>query len=167
MGKGREWADGVYARLSQMWLDGEILLGWTIRFEWTGYEKMKELFEPSEVHGLDKELVAMLMMAHGISNKEISLDTNGKEDWVTYRLTATVSTDGHSPNSEHYKALAVDIGLGHLPAGAERDRIRWYILKGLYGANFKRIEDCPLHIHAGVGKPPDYVSPCAWIGEDS
>jgi hypothetical protein len=124
-------------------------------------------FEDSELQGLQSPLPAMLAVAHKISDDAINEATQGKIKSVAYRLTATVATSGHSPNSEHYKCLAVDIGLGHLDEGAERDTVRWAILKGLYGAGFKRIEDCPLHLHAGIGEPPDYVSPCAWIGTDS
>ncbi len=113
-----------------------------------------KFFTDDEIKGLQGNLPAMLDMARGIAG-------------VPFRLTATVATDGHSPNSAHYKGLAVDIGLGHLEEGAERDAARWAILKGLYGSGFKRIEDCPLHIHVDIGEPPDYPSPCAWIGTDS
>ena len=111
-------------------------------------------FTEEEVAGLQGELPAMLDRARGIAG-------------IPFRLTATVAKDGHSPNSAHYKGLAVDIGLGHLAEGAERDAARWAILKGCYAAGFKRIEDCPLHIHVDLGEPPDYPSPCDWIGEDS
>lgn len=111
-------------------------------------------FTDEEIKGLQTPLPAMLDQARGIAG-------------VPFRLTATVATDGHSPNSAHYKGLAVDIGLGHLAAGAERNNVRWVILKGLFAAGFKRIEVCPLHIHVDIGEPPDYVSPICWIGEDS
>lgn len=111
-------------------------------------------FSDEEIKGLQGNLPAMLDMARGIAG-------------VPFRLTATVATEGHSANSAHYKGLAVDIGLGHLVEGAERDAARWAIMRGLYGAGFKRIEDCPLHIHCDIGEPPDYPSPCAWIGTDA
>ncbi|SRR6266446_4099461 len=111
-------------------------------------------FTDEEVKGLDQELCAMLDQARGIAG-------------VPFRLTATVATQGHSPNSAHYKGLAVDIGLGHLAEGAERDGARWAILKGLFSAGFKRIEICPRHLHVDVGTAPEYVSPLAWIGTDS
>lgn len=110
-------------------------------------------FTDEEIKGLVAPLPAMLDMARGIAG-------------VPFRLTATIANDGHSSNSAHYKGLAVDIGLGHLLVGFDRDTNRWAIMKGLYGAGFKRIEDCPLHIHCDIGEPPDYPSPCAWIGED-
>lgn len=113
-----------------------------------------KFFSDQEIAGLKDNLPAMLDQARGIAG-------------VPFRLTATVATDGHAENSAHYKGLAVDIGLGHLAEGAERDAARWAIMKGLYGAGFQRIEDCPLHIHCDIGAPPDYPSPCAWIGTDS
>ena len=111
-------------------------------------------FSDAEVAGLKDNLPAMLDSARGIAG-------------VPFRLTATVATDGHSPNSAHYKGLAVDIGLGHLAEGAERDGARHAILRGCFIAGFQRIEVCPLHIHVDIGQPPDYVSPLCWIGTDS
>ena len=113
-----------------------------------------KFFTDPEVAGLQGNLPAMLDMARGIAG-------------VPFRLTATVATDGHSPNSAHYKGLAVDIGLGHLAEGFDRDMNRWAILKGLFQAGFQRIEVCPLHIHCDIGEPPDYPSPICWIGTDS
>src|SRR6266700_187594 len=124
---------------------GGLGIGWSWPITWTGYRKPMsnfKFFTDDEIKGLQGNLPAMLDMARGIAG-------------VPFRLTATVATDGHSPNSAHYKGLAVDIGLGHLEEGAERDAARWAILKGLYGSGFKRIEDCPLHIHVDIGEPPD------------
>lgn len=111
-------------------------------------------FTDEEVAGLKDNLPAMLDQARGIAG-------------VPFRLTATVATSGHSANSAHYKGLAVDIGLGHLAEGAERDGNRHAILKGLFAAGFQRVEVCPLHIHADIGQPPDYVAPICWIGIDT
>ena len=111
-------------------------------------------FTDAEVAGLQDNLPAMLDQARGIAG-------------VPFRLTATVATDGHAPNSTHYKGLAVDIGLGHLAEGAERDGARWAIMKGLFAAGFKRIESAPCHIHCDIGQAPDYVTPVCWIGTDS
>jgi hypothetical protein len=133
---------------------------WSWPFKWTGYTKPKEavmgnwkFFTDAEVAGLNGNLPAMLDMARGIAG-------------VPFRLTATTGGK-HAQNSAHYLGLAVDIGLGHMAEGAERDGLRWATMKGLYGAGFKRIEDAPCHIHADIGEPPDFVSPCAWIGTDS
>lgn len=111
-------------------------------------------FTDDEIKGLQGNLPAMLDQARGIAG-------------VPFVLTATVATDGHSPNSAHYKGLAVDIGLGHLVEGFDRDTQRWAILKGLFAAGFQRVEVCPLHIHVDIGTPPDYVSPTCWIGQDA
>lgn len=113
-----------------------------------------KFFSDEEVAGLKDNLPALLDAARGIAG-------------VPFRLTATVAKDGHAPDSAHYKGLAVDIGLGHLNEGFDRDTARYAIVKGLMGAGFKRVEVCPLHIHADIGEPPDYVSPILWIGTDS
>jgi hypothetical protein len=112
-----------------------------------------KFFSDEEVAGLQDNLPAMLDQARGIAG-------------VPFILTATTGGP-HCANSAHYKGLAVDIGLGHLTEGFERDTQRWCIMKGLYAAGFKRIEDCPLHIHVDIGEPPDYPSPTSWIGTDS
>lgn len=110
-------------------------------------------FTDQELAGLKDNLPAMLDAARGYAG-------------VAFRLTATVATSGHCKHSEHYDGLAVDIGLGHLDEGVARDGARWAILSGLYKVGFKRIEICPLHIHAGIGQPPMYVTPLAWLGAD-
>lgn len=110
-------------------------------------------FTDFEVIGLKDNLPAMLDMARGIAG-------------VPFILTSTV--DGkHAPNSAHYKGLAVDIGLGHLSAGAIRDGARALILKGLVKAGFERIEICHLHFHVDIGTAPDYITPLCWLGEDT
>lgn len=111
-------------------------------------------FSDEEIAGLQTPLPAMLDQARGLAG-------------VPFRLTATVATTGHSPNSAHYKGLAVDIGLGHLAEGFDRDSARFAILKGLFAAGFQRIEVCPAHIHCDIGQPPDYEAPICWIGIDS
>lgn len=111
-------------------------------------------FTDEEVAGLKDNLPAMLDQARGVAE-------------VPFRLTATVATTGHATDSAHYKGLAVDIGLGHLAEGAERDGQRWAILKGLFAAGFQRVEVCPKHIHCDIATGPEYPSPCCWIGTDS
>lgn len=148
--------------MSRMWLVAQIRrllsvtgISWSWWITWTGVNNVGNFkyFTDDEVAGLQGNLPAMLDMARGIAG-------------VPFRLTATVAKDGHSPNSAHYKGLAVDIGLGHLDEGPARDAVRWAMLKGLFAAGFKRIEICPLHIHVDIGEPPDYSSPLCWIGED-
>jgi len=110
-------------------------------------------FTDAEVAGLQGNLPAMLDQARGIAG-------------VPFVLTFT--TGGvHCGNSTHYKGLAVDIGLGHLAEGFERDTNRWAILKGLFAAGFQRIEDAPAHIHCDIGGLPEYPSPTFWMGTDS
>ncbi len=134
---------------------GSRLEGWGLGPEWCPRCMSNfKYFSDGELVGLQDNIPAMLDMARGIAG-------------VPFVLTATVATTGHAPDSTHYKGLAVDIGLGHLVEGFERDTQRWCILKGLYGAGFKRIEVCPLHIHVDIGVPPDYPSPLCWIGQDA
>ena len=109
-------------------------------------------FTDEEVKGLQTPLPAMLDMARGVAG-------------VPFRLTFTLGGE-HCKGSSHYKGLAVDIGLGHLAEGFERNTQRWAIMKGLFAAGFKRIEDCELHIHVDIGELPDYPSPTMWIGKD-
>ena len=144
-----------------------------VRFQETGWTQERRLrmgnwkfFGDEEVKGLDTELVAMLDMAHGIANQAMAEATGNPKAYVNFILTATTGGQ-HAANSAHYKGLAVDVGLGHLDAGFERNTQRWAILKGLFGAGFKRIEICELHLHADRGEAPDYVSPTSWIGTDS
>jgi hypothetical protein len=110
-------------------------------------------FSDTEIAGLNPKVPQMLDIARGVAN-------------VPFRLTSTVGGQ-HATNSTHYRGLAVDIGLGHLTEGFERDNQRWAMLKGLYAAGFKRIEICPLHLHVDIGEPPEYPSPICWIGTDT
>lgn len=112
-----------------------------------------KFFTDAEVAGLQDNLPAMLDMARGLLGQPIIL---------------TFTTGGvHCGNSAHYKGLAVDIGLGHLAEGFERDSYRWGLVKALFDAGFKRIETAQLHIHADIGQPPEYPSPVFWMGTDS
>ena len=110
-------------------------------------------FTNAEMAGLNGNLPAMLDQARGIAG-------------VPFILTATTGGK-HAEHSAHYLGLAVDIGLGHLNPGLERDTVRWSILKGCFAAGFKRIEVAPAHIHVDIAEPPDYPSPICWIGTDS
>jgi hypothetical protein len=151
------WLTSLWEKLTSVLNAGRKYPSITItrQTSWTGYKKVPNYryFTDAEFLGLDKELCAMLDMARGIAG-------------VPFRLTSTVNGT-HATHSAHYKGLAVDIGLGHLPDGFERNTQRWAILKGLFAAGFQRIEVCPKHIHVDRGEPPDFVSPTCWIGEDS
>lgn len=111
-------------------------------------------FSDDEIKGLETPLPAMLDMARGLAG-------------IPFVLTATVATDGHAPNSAHYRGLAVDIGLGHYDEGFDRDTARFAIVRGLIAAGFKRIEVCELHIHCDIGTTPAYLTPILWLGTDS
>jgi hypothetical protein len=123
-------------------------------------------FSDEEVAGLVGDTAAMLDMAHGFANKVMAEATGNPKAYVKFILTAT--TNGvHAANSAHYRGLAVDIGLGHLAEGAERDSARGAIVAGLILAGFRRVEPCPLHVHADRGQAPDYLVPWMAVGQDS
>lgn len=103
-------------------------------------------------------LPAMLDMARG------AMDPRIKDP----RIILTFTTDGfHCGHSAHYLGLAVDIGTGHLADGFERHAYNWALVKALYGAGFERIEVCEAHIHADIGKPPNFPAPILFIGKDT
>jgi hypothetical protein len=110
-------------------------------------------FTDQEMEGLKDNLPAMLDAARKVAG-------------VPFVLTFTTGGK-HCGHSAHYKGLAVDIGLGHLLEGADRDRDRFLIIKGLCAAGFQRIETAKSHIHADIGQPPEYVSPILWMGADA
>lgn len=124
-------------------------------FKWTGDNEPMgnfKYFSDVEVAGLQGNLPAMLDMARGLAGVPFII---------------TFSTGGvHCGNSAHYKGLAVDLGLGHLAEGFERNNVRGEMLRGLYAAGFKRIEIAPAHLHVDIGEPPDYASPTTWLGKD-
>ncbi len=109
-------------------------------------------FTDNEFQGLDMELCAMLDMARSKAG-------------IPFRLTAT--TQGtHVAHSAHYKGLAVDIGLGHIGEGFDRDHARFRIVKALFDVGFKRVETAPLHVHADIAGPPDYMEEILMHGVD-
>lgn len=128
--------------------------------------KKWNFFTDAEVQGLDQELCAMLDKARGLATLALREAWGTSSIEVPFRLTSTTG-GAHCGHSAHYDGLAVDIGLGHLEEGFERDRQRWAIMHGLHAAGFRRIEDCPLHIHADRAGPPHYPSPVQWLGKDA
>lgn len=115
-------------------------------------------FTDAEVAGLQDNLPAMLDMARGLMDIRIP----------DARVILTFTTGGqHCGHSAHYKGLAVDIGTGHLSAGFDRDSYSWALTKSLLLAGFERIEICPSHIHADIGKPPDYPAPVLILGQEA
>ena len=123
-------------------------------------------FTDADLAGLQGNIPAMVDMARGLATQWMQKVTNNPAAQVPFIITFT--TGGvHCGNSAHYKGLALDIGLGHLAEGAERDSQRVAIVYGLLAAGFCRIEIAPAHIHADNGQPPEYPSPDMWIGTDS
>jgi len=110
-------------------------------------------FSAAEVAGLVDPVPTMLDILRGFLGSPVIL---------------TSTTGGqHCPHSAHYKGLAVDCGLGHLPAGFERDRYCYMFVRAAMKAGFQRIEVCPLHVHLDHGQPPDYPSPILMMGVDA
>ena len=115
-----------------------------------------KFFTAEEIAGLQGNLPAMLDMARGIANVPFVLTS-------TLRTCAANQSAMGAEHSTHILGLAVDIGLGHLADGGERDNARFAILKGLIQAGFIRIGLYSAHIHADIGQAPDYVSQVAWF----
>ena len=110
-------------------------------------------FTMEEVAGLVDPLPIMLDLLRGFLGLPVIL---------------TFTTGGiHCGHSTHPKGMAADCGLGHLAEGAERDTYRYNFINAAYKAQFKRIEDCPLHIHLDIGAPPDYASPVLILGAEA
>src|SRR6266446_2591602 len=65
-------------------------------------------------------------------------------------------------HSAHIRGLAVDLGLGHLPEGADRDGARFKMIQALLSAGFIRMGLYQNHLHIDVGQAPDYVQAVAW-----
>lgn len=117
-----------------------------------------KFFTDSEIAGLQTPLPAMLDMARGYMDPRIP----------DPRIILISTTGGaHCGHSAHYQGLAVDMGTGHLVAGYERDSYTWALVKSLILAGFQRIEICPVHVHADIGKPPDYPEPVLLIGAEA
>ena len=131
----------------------ELRVQWTWRFWGCPRVNKFHWFTDEEIAGLQEDTPAKLDAAREYAG-------------VPFRLTSTTGGQ-HAPNSAHYKGLAVDIGLGHLEEGVERDKHRFLIVKGLILAGFERIEVCPLHVHADRGQAPEYVTPWMMLGKDS
>ena len=115
-------------------------------------------FSDVEIAGLKDNLPAMLDKARGLMDSRI----------LKPAIILTFTTGGqHCGHSTHYEGLAVDIGLGHLAEGFERDQYRWALVKALLEAGFERIEDCPLHVHADIGTQPNYSAPVMFLGQEA
>lgn len=110
-------------------------------------------FKDSEVQGLSNELVSKLDTARHVSGVA----------YIIKRGKATVSENekvGGVEDSAHLNGLAVDLGLGHLAEGYDRNHARFLMVKGLYVAGFTRIILYSNHVHADVdGSKPQETMP--------
>ena len=110
-------------------------------------------FTDEEVAGLVEPMPTMLDITRGLLGLPIIL---------------TFTTGGqHCGHSTHYEGKAADLGLGHLAEGFARDSYRYWLVYAAMKAGFKRIEDCPLHVHLDIGAPPDYASPVLILGQEA
>ena len=114
-------------------------------------------FSDEELTGLKDPYPAMIDAARGYLGQAIIL---------------TFTTGGqHCGHSAHFIGAAADLGLGHLAAGFERDSYVYKLVAALQRAQFKRIEICPLHVHADIGNliQPDgtYPAPVLFLGQEA
>lgn len=117
------------------------------RIRWTGWNKKMSwnYFKPEEVEGLDPELVSKLDTARRVAGIPFII-TSGKRTPVANERAMGVE------GSSHIKGLAVDLGLGHLADGYERNHARYLMIKGLYASGFTRIIPYGSHIHVDIDK---------------
>lgn len=112
-------------------------------------------FTDDEAKGLAPELLSKLDTARSVAAIPFRI-TSGLR---TCAANASVLGAEHSA---HIKGLAVDLGLGHLAAGYERDHARCLMKKALFAAGFRRVGSYDLHIHIDVGQEPDYAQDVEW-----
>lgn len=119
-----------------------------------------KFFTDQEIAGLQGNLPAMLDMARGIANVPFVLTS-------TLRTCAGNQAAMGAEHSTHILGLAVDIGLGHLAEGFERDNARRLIRKGLEAAGFCRYGSYVAHIHVDIGQAPDYAQDVEWFSPNA
>lgn len=114
-----------------------------------------KFFADAEVEGLDNELVAKLDSARHVADIPFVI-TSG------LRTCAGNQQAMGADHSAHIKGLAVDLGLGHLVQGYDRDNARFKMVNALLSAGFSRIGVYDLHIHCDIGQLPDYAQGVIW-----
>lgn len=115
-------------------------------------------FSDTEIAGLSTELVSKLDTARHVAGVPFRI-TSGKRN--TDDNERAMGVEG----SSHIKGLAVDLGLGHLPEGYERNHARFMMIKGLIAAGFTRIIPYEKHTHVDVDtEKPQETMP---LGGDS
>lgn len=112
-------------------------------------------FSDEEAKGLSPELMSKLDTARTVAGIPFIISSG-------LRTCAANSSVMGAEHSTHILGQAVDLGLGHLAAGGERDGARFKMLNALLSAGFQRIGLYDAHIHVDVGQPPDYVQGVAW-----
>jgi uncharacterized protein YcbK (DUF882 family) len=115
-----------------------------VTFKWFTPEK-----DPLMV-GLAPELMSKLDTAREVAGIPFFI-TSG------LRSCAANAAAMGADRSAHIRGLAVDLGLGHLVEGGERDGARFRMVQALLSAGFVRIFLYQAHLHVDVGAPPDYV----------
>lgn len=117
-------------------------------------------FSDEEAKGLAPELMSKLDTAREVAGIPFII-TSGLR---TCAGNAAAMGAGHST---HIQGLAVDLGLGHLAEGGERDSARFKIVNALLSSGFKRLGIYAAHIHCDVGQRPDYARCVIWLSENS
>jgi len=106
--------------------------------------------------GLSPELMSKLDTARTVAGIPFIISSG-------LRTCAANAAAMGAEHSAHIQGLAVDLGLGHLNEGYDRDSARFAMLKALISAGFQRIGVYQKHLHLDVGMPPDYAQAVAWF----
>lgn len=112
-------------------------------------------FSDEEAKGLSKELMSKLDTARTVAGIPFIISSG-------LRTCAGNAAALGADHSAHIQGLAVDLGLGHLVEGGERDSARFKMLNALMSAGFTRLGLYESHLHCDVGQQPDYVQGVAW-----
>lgn len=113
-------------------------------------------FSEAESAGLDRELMSKLDTAREVAGIAFII-TSGLRTCAAN--TAALGVE----HSTHIQGLAVDLGLGHLEEGIDRDTARFRMLRGLSSAGFRRIGIYAAHVHVDVGAEPNYAQGVIWM----
>lgn len=147
----KQWVKAIFAYFAEKrWTFP--LLSITVRTSKTGYTKegnvMSKFFTDNETTMLDHRLVQLLDIAREAAGVPFIIESG-------YRTPEHNKEIGGVPESAHTKGLAVDIR-------CLDNHARYRILKGLFYADFRRIEIADRHIHADLdeSKPDEIV----WLG---
>lgn len=115
---------------------------------WYANKRKMTYFTEAEIAGLDKELVAMLEMARHVAGVPFIINSG-------LRTPEDNEASGGKSDSAHLKGLAVDLR-------CLNSSDRYFMLKGLFKAGFKRIEVATAHLHVDVAG--DKAQNVCWLG---